>query len=61
MGEANNLWRCNDCGFLFDYPKFDPDSRKDRCPACGSSDIAISMGVTVEKHPFKAFSNKREN
>jgi len=42
MGEANNLWKCNDCGWLFGFPKFDLDSKKDRCPACGSSGIIKS-------------------
>lgn len=42
VGEANNLWKCKNCGCLFGYPKFDPNSRKDRCPACGSSDITRS-------------------
>ena len=42
VGEANYLWMCNDCGDLFSYPKFDQNTRKDRCPACSSSDIERS-------------------
>lgn len=42
VGETDYLWRCNDCGDLFSYPKFDKNNRKNRCPACSSSDIKKS-------------------
>ena len=48
VGEANNLWKCNDCGCLFGYPTFDPDSRKDRCPACNSEALAPASLIVVE-------------
>ncbi len=48
MGEANNLWKCKDCNLLFGYPKLDPDTGKDRCPKCGSSDIDKFSSVMNE-------------
>ncbi len=42
VGETNYRWSCNNCGDLFNYPRFDLDTKKDRCPACGSSDIKRS-------------------
>ncbi len=42
VGETNYRWSCNNCGDLFNYPRFDLDTKKDRCPACGSSDIERS-------------------